>query len=870
MGLSGSENFPLNFLLGIEDKMSRPLDNMRRGQDRFFRSAIQGGRGFVAVFDRMSTGLRRFAKEWRGTHGVVGSGILLLRGFGRSLKFGLTEPLKALPGILGTAGKALAGLGIAAVGVGTALIIAAVKYKKFYLDLNEASFLSARQMTQAVAVTERWTAVLGHTREEVKAVVKHGLALGYMAGQSSVELNKFTRTTLYWSKATGLAEHQVGELVYRVGRLYGLGWHGVRQFGLAFKYTADMTAISIEELAGFAGGLADILAALPNQSQGHLIAVSKDLLALTGVLKEFDIDGASLFKGYLQTLRVSSEEGHKMLQMLAGFLGEDSRKLREKFADSPREFVFALSDALKKLQSKSPMVRDMLEREFEQAFGISQWDIRGFQAMTREGLLSTLKKIEDATKAARLEEQVRTKMIEQLTNSWGQLIERITPILAEIGLPLLKKLTEIAPDFLRAAAKWASNDFPRLFRELVDTIGSMIKHVDWRELGLIIQSLGAMVRDIMLKTGLLSENELDPLSAKSRSFAYALGSNPKKLFLGGNPMPLWGMYENALSTDKYGVAVPNDQVQTLAKAAAAMAVLGSGKYSVADAEQAFRADPLVRDNFLQGLRPGLVPHYEVTQMARIHAAEVDPSMTFQQSLRLMLAGRKRLDELFIALSPLDSLSSGASVGGLNQSRMALRKELTTLADQHGLPRQLLESVARRESGFSMDAVSRAGARGIMQLMPDTAAEMKKRLGLTADPLADRGANLAAGAGLLKLLVDKYGGDLALALAAYNWGPGNVSNALKEAGGDREAVLGHIPIETRSYVRDILSDALVTASPAGSDVQLHPASIRHLDDMVRILEQIRDQGAAGVTPGVAPFPTRRDPVQEELLRRAGGR
>ncbi len=89
-----------------------------------------------------------------------------------------------------------------------------------------------------------------------------------------------------------------------------------------------------------------------------------------------------------------------------------------------------------------------------------------------------------------------------------------------------------------------------------------------------------------------------------------------------------------------------------------------------------------------------------------------------------------------------------------------------MAKSHGLDQSLLEAVAWQESRGRMSAVSPKGALGVMQLMPGTAAEM----GVRADDLAD---NIRGGALYLRRQLDRFGGSVPLALAAYNAGPGAV-------------------------------------------------------------------------------------------------
>ncbi len=110
------------------------------------------------------------------------------------------------------------------------------------------------------------------------------------------------------------------------------------------------------------------------------------------------------------------------------------------------------------------------------------------------------------------------------------------------------------------------------------------------------------------------------------------------------------------------------------------------------------------------------------------------------------------------------------------------------AKKYGLSPLLIDAVARQESGYRVNVVSRVGAIGVMQLMPGTARMLGVR-----NP-RDPEANIHGGARYLRRLLDRFDGNLAFALAAYNAGPARVERA---RGVPRIA-------ETQNYVSKILA------------------------------------------------------------------
>ncbi|CUY11679.1 Membrane-bound lytic murein transglycosylase D precursor [Serratia marcescens] len=121
----------------------------------------------------------------------------------------------------------------------------------------------------------------------------------------------------------------------------------------------------------------------------------------------------------------------------------------------------------------------------------------------------------------------------------------------------------------------------------------------------------------------------------------------------------------------------------------------------------------------------------------------------------------------------------------------LQPKLSKLEETFGLPAGLLRSMVITESGGDTQAVSKAGAKGPFQFMPGTA----KDFGLVGDDVFDPEKSAHAAARYMSQLLKMFDGDLGKALAAYNWGQGNV---------ERKG-LGAAPQETREYVPKVLSN-----------------------------------------------------------------
>lgn len=119
---------------------------------------------------------------------------------------------------------------------------------------------------------------------------------------------------------------------------------------------------------------------------------------------------------------------------------------------------------------------------------------------------------------------------------------------------------------------------------------------------------------------------------------------------------------------------------------------------------------------------------------------------------------------------------------------------------------LIEAVMLTESKFDEEAISKAGAVGMMQLMPETASWISEQSGLPADHLNSPGENIPLGAWYLNFLLKKYHNNEVLALAAYNAGRGNVDEWITDNGwSEGFSEVEKIPFpETREFVKSVVS------------------------------------------------------------------
>jgi soluble lytic murein transglycosylase-like protein len=185
---------------------------------------------------------------------------------------------------------------------------------------------------------------------------------------------------------------------------------------------------------------------------------------------------------------------------------------------------------------------------------------------------------------------------------------------------------------------------------------------------------------------------------------------------------------------------------------------------------------------------------ELKAMQNFSSPPSEPASMFQELLAELLtandgaapsrqigenAGNSFFEAAKTSLPPLSLLTGGK----LNGTFDGLIDEAAALYD---VPAKLIKAVVKQESNFNPNALSNSGASGLMQLMPGTARS------LGVNNAFDPQQNIHAGTKYLRKMLDKYEGNIELALAAYNAGPGNVDK------------FGGIPPfkETENYVKKV--------------------------------------------------------------------
>lgn len=186
---------------------------------------------------------------------------------------------------------------------------------------------------------------------------------------------------------------------------------------------------------------------------------------------------------------------------------------------------------------------------------------------------------------------------------------------------------------------------------------------------------------------------------------------------------------------------------------------------------------------------------------------------------------------FLPADKLNAITGAGPSSKYSSNWVPFKSDFERAAGKYGLDVNLLYAIARKESGFKSNAISRRGAVGLMQLMPGTAQS------LGVDPTIP-GENIDGGAQFIASMLNRYHGNVDEALAAYNWGPGNVDGK----------GMNRLPSETQAFIRDVKAGRQgytdsATVATGGTD-----SSTQMLVDILEVIAEHTQATAHNTTPG----------------------
>lgn len=304
----------------------------------------------------------------------------------------------------------------------------------------------------------------------------------------------------------------------------------------------------------------------------------------------------------------------------------------------------------------------------------------------------------------------------------------------------------------------------------------------------------------------------------------------------GRPQDAAAMFE------RYGRAAKSPQTRTKGLYWAGLASKQAGRTEAANryfSEAANYVDQFYGQLSNEALGRRLPP---VITGASIPSIPVNNASSVFQAARLSgTLGSHKEQSLFLRAIANEAQSETDYIDAISLSRAIGRPDLAVMAgrnarvDSHSnliahafpvipVPNDhkdnftLIHAITRQESQFDREAISHAGARGLMQLMPGTARETSGRISMSysRDALtSDPEYNIRLGSTYIKSMLRYYNGSYPLAIAAYNAGPGNVNKWLRANGDPRTGSIGilewieRIPIfETKNYVQRVLENAVM--------------------------------------------------------------
>lgn len=540
-----------------------------------------------------------------------------------------------------------------------------------------------------------------------------------------------------------------------------------RNLMVQMQLVAAKTALSMEDMTNLVRTFAQ--AGIIPKGKEDLERIAAIGTAIQAVTEGMANQGVQM-KQELNALILGRQRATDSLAMMFKFMGVNIKEIMKKAREEGTDMLTLFSDALKPFNEMMGRMKDewgAVKNRMELAWEVmKRFALEGFLENLTKSLSNTIKVYFDEATGELTNAGKEIAQIIRTIYEAGRVITSSFVSSLGASLGILNQLLNTAHDLKIAltGAAGTSAEFEGNYRGVLSLFKEILQVV-W----LINNTIAAMIAVIKLPI-----QTLISLVEGVRGTAQWLGGKFGSLFTGKES-------EQA----KAGVARLQKAWEGVAKASADVWNLpANAQKGLDDIEKTFT---------------------EIRNMSKETKNNITSLATFKLPIDIgaLTESAKAMEKHFetkgISEGTISTLA--AQMGSYTKSVVGQIKQVSKAnaeveaaieeaSKKYGISAEIIRAVAWKESRYNPNAVSKAGAQGIMQIMPETG----KELGLE-DPFNIK-QNVDAGAKYLKQMLDRYKGDLKKALAAYNAGPGNVD----KAGGNVPKIA-----ETMEYVRDLTGE-----------------------------------------------------------------
>lgn len=374
---------------------------------------------------------------------------------------------------------------VAVIGFFKNAVTQANEFARSILQLNEQFKLSASQMAEVSATIAGLTGHAGMTREQVVALTKSLLDLGYapqhMRGLD-IGFKQLATTVADFSLATGVADTEAAEFFSDLQRISKIPASQFRAIGAGVKYIADEFHISSSELIRFDKSLTPVMAHLSGMSGKARADFKLNMLALAGSLDQIGVNAEGATKDFGEMLNETSEEGNRSIAMLSIATKTSTAALRDMIKSNPAKVFDTLSNSLagmdtsqikllastvkplglsfQELTALADRGRDKTKKSFEQEAAAA---------------VAASQKQEALAAAAAKRQTALDAMAARWTNMWRNLSIKIgTSLTSHLLVPLEKRVIPVVESLIK---KVAEINWDKVFTDAMTVVEAFFSYI---------------------------------------------------------------------------------------------------------------------------------------------------------------------------------------------------------------------------------------------------------------------------------------------------------------------------------------------------------------------------------------------------------